>query len=103
VPARITEGTDLTSVVAVMGQRNRVRWHVERYTPPAALTISGRGVGGVKIALRLRVEASGAGSSTVTVDADVTGRPVFGPIGMAIGRAVRADLNRSVATLATLV
>jgi hypothetical protein len=103
VPETITEGTDLTSVVAVLGLRNRVRWHVERYAPPAALTISGRGVGGVKIALRLLVEPDGADSSTITVDADVTGRPVFGPIGMAIGRAVRADLNRSVATLATLV
>ncbi|HEY0453807.1 type II toxin-antitoxin system Rv0910 family toxin [Actinophytocola sp.] len=103
VPAEITEGTDLTSVVTVLGLRNRIRWHVERYTPPTGLTISGRGVGGVKIALDLAVRADGADRSTVTIDAEVTGRPVFGPVGMAIGRAVRADLRRSVAALAALV
>ena len=103
VPARITEGTDLTSVVAVKGLRNRVRWHVERYTPPTGLTISGRGVGGVRIALEISIRANGDGASTVTVDADVTGRPVFGPVALLIGRAVRADLNRSVANLAALV
>lgn len=103
VPAEITEGTNLTSVVAVMGLRNRIRWHVERYAPPTALTISGRGVGGVKVALELRVRADGDGASTITVDAEVTGRPVFGPVSMAIGRAVRADLRKSVATLATMV
>ncbi|MGH3875764.1 MAG: type II toxin-antitoxin system Rv0910 family toxin [Actinophytocola sp.] len=103
VPAEIGEGTDLTSVVAVMGLRNRVRWHVERYAPPTGLTISGRGVGGVRIALDLTVRGDGDGHSKITVDADVTGRPVFGPVGMAIGRAVRADLRKSVATLATLV
>ncbi len=103
VPAEIGEGTNLTSVVTVMGLRNRVRWHVERYAPPTGLTISGRGVGGVKIALELRVREEGDGRSTVTVDAEVTGRPVFGPVAMVIGRAVRADLHRSVAALATLV
>lgn len=103
VPDEIGEGTDLTSVVAVMGLRNRVRWHVERYAPPTGLTISGRGVGGVRIALDLTVRGDADGHSTITVDADVTGRPVFGPVGMAIGRAVRSDLRKSVAKLATLV
>lgn len=103
VPAEIGAGTSLTSVVTVLGLRNRIRWHVERYAPPTGLTISGRGVGGVKIALELRVRPHGAAASTITVDAEVTGRPVFGPLGMAIGRAVRADLHRSVTTLATLV
>jgi hypothetical protein len=87
----------------VLGLRNRVRWHVERYAPPTGLTISGRGVGGVRIALDLTVHGDGDGHSMITVDADVTGRPVFGPVGMAIGRAVRADLRKSVATLAALV
>jgi hypothetical protein len=103
VPAEITEGTDLTSVVTVMGLRNRIRWHVVRYAPPTELAIAGRGVGGVRVALDLRIHADGDGASTITIDADVTGRPVFGPIGMAIGRAVRADLGRSVAALATMV
>jgi Polyketide cyclase / dehydrase and lipid transport len=103
VPATLAEGTELTSVVSVRGLRNRVRWHIERYAPPTGLTISGRGVGGVRIALELRVSADGDGRSAVTIDAEVTGRPVVGPVSLAIGRAVRADLRKSVAALAALV
>ena len=103
VPTALVEGTDLTSVVTVLGLRNRVRWHIDRYAPPTALTISGRGVGGVRIALELRIRANGDGGSTIAVDAEVTGRPVFGPVAKVIGRAVHADLRRSVAALATLL
>lgn len=102
LPTEIGQGTSLTSVVKVMGLRNRVSWLVESYAPPSGLTIKGRGVGGVKVALTLSIQAAGGGSK-VTVDAEVTGRPVFGPVGMAIGRAVRADVRRSVAALADLV
>ncbi|MGB3439619.1 MAG: SRPBCC family protein [Actinophytocola sp.] len=102
LPAEIGRGTALTSVVKVMGLRNRITWLIESYAPPSALTIKGRGVGGVKVALSLAIRADGAGS-TVTIDAEVTGRPVFGPVGMAIGRAVRADVRRSVEALAKLV
>jgi hypothetical protein len=103
VPPVIEQGTSLTSVVTVMGLRNRIRWRIESYTPPAELLITGRGVGGVRVALRLSIRAEGESSSQVTVDAEVTGRPVFGPLGLAIGRAVRADMRRSVATLSELV
>jgi Polyketide cyclase / dehydrase and lipid transport len=103
VPVELGEGTTLTSVVAVMGVRNRVTWRIDRYTPPAALTISGNGVGGVRIALNLAIRPDGENRSTVTIDAEVTGRPVFGPVGMAVGRAVRADLRKSVAALAALL
>ncbi len=102
LPDEITQGTSLTSVVKVMGLRNRVSWLVESYRPPSSLRIKGRGVGGVKVALALSIRESGDGS-TVTIDAEVTGRPVFGPMGMAIGRAVRADVRRSVEALAGLV
>ncbi len=102
LPDEITQGTSLTSVVKVMGLRNRVSWLVESYRPPSSLRIKGRGVGGVQVALALSVRESGDGS-TVTIDAEVTGRPVFGPMGMAIGRAVRADVRRSVEALADLV
>lgn len=103
LPAVVAQGVSLTSVVKVMGLRNRIRWHVDTYDPPSAVVISGRGVGGVRVALTLSVRPAGKGGSTVTVDAEVTGRPVFGPVGMAIGRAVRADVRRSVAALAGLV
>lgn len=103
VPAVIEQGTALTSVVKVMGLRNRVSWRVESYAPPSGLSISGRGVGGVRVSLSLSIRAASESTSRVTVEAEVTGRPVFGPVGMAIGRAVRADVRRSVAALAELV
>ncbi|MFL6125731.1 SRPBCC family protein [Actinophytocola sp.] len=103
LPATIEAGTSLTSVVTVLGLRNRISWRVDSFTPPASLSISGRGVGGVKVALTLSIRATGATSSEVAVDAEITGRPVFGPLGMAIGRAVRADVRRSVTRLAGLV
>ncbi|WP_133909265.1 type II toxin-antitoxin system Rv0910 family toxin [Actinophytocola oryzae] len=103
VPSVIEEGTALTSVVSVMGLRNRIRWRVESYAPPSGLSISGRGVGGVRVSLTLSIRAVGESVSEVNISAEVTGRPVFGPIGMAVGRAVRADVRRSVATLANLV
>jgi uncharacterized protein YndB with AHSA1/START domain len=103
LPSVIEEGTSLTSVVTVMGLRNRISWRVESFTPPAALSITGRGVGGVRVALTLSIRAEGESSSQVTVEAEVTGRPVFGPLSLAIGRAVRADIRKSVATLADLV
>ena len=86
-----------------MGLRNRISWRVESYAPPSSLAISGRGVGGIKVVLTLSIRATGESSSEVSIDAEVTGKPVFGPVGMAIGRAVRADVRKSVATLATLV
>jgi hypothetical protein len=103
LPATIGEGTSLTSVVTVLGLRNRISWRVDSFTPPASLSISGRGAGGVKVALTLSIRSTGVTSSEVAVDAEITGRPVFGPLGMAIGRAVRADVRRSVARLAGLV
>src|SRR4051794_2835541 len=103
VPPVIEQGTALTSVVTVMGLRNRISWRVESFAPPSGLSISGRGVGGVRVALTLSIRATGAETSEVTIAAEVTGRPVFGPVGFAIGRAVRADVRRSVATLADLV
>jgi hypothetical protein len=103
VPATLSEGTELTSVVAVMGLRNRVSWRIDRLAPPRALVISGHGVGGVRIALTLTIAADGPTRSKVTIDANVTGKPVFGPIGLAIGRAVRSDMRRSVSALAALI
>lgn len=33
--------------------------------------------------------------SEVTVDIDLGGRPLFGPIGSTVARALRGDINRS--------
>jgi uncharacterized protein YndB with AHSA1/START domain len=102
LPAEITEGTRLTSVVNVKGLRNRIDWRVDSYRPPHALAISGDGVGGVRVSLALSVVPDGD-QTTVTVRAEITGRPTMGPVGLIIGRALRGDLRRSVAALSVLV
>jgi Polyketide cyclase / dehydrase and lipid transport len=103
LPDELREGVSLTSVVSVMGLRNRVTWRIERYLPPRGLRITGQGVGGVRVALNIAVRPDGTDRSTVTVDAEVTGGPVLGPLGLAIARALRADLRRSVSALADLL
>lgn len=103
LPEELHEGTTLTSVVSVMGLRNRVNWRIERYTPPKGLRITGAGVGGVRVSLNLAIRPDGTDRATVTIDAEVAGGPVLGPIGLAIGRALRVDLRRSAAALAELL
>jgi hypothetical protein len=102
VPAEIAEGTRLTSVVSVKGLRNRIDWLVDAYDPPRSLAISGNGVGGVRVSLVLSVVPDGD-HTTVRVDAEITGTPTIGPVGLIIGRALRGDLRKSVAALGKLV
>ena len=102
LPETLAEGVRLTSVVRVKGFRNRIAWLIERYDPPRALRISGRGIGGTQVSLVLSVRDNGSGA-VVAVDADVTGPATVGPIGMVIGRAVRGELRRSVARLTDLL
>ncbi|MGC7100389.1 type II toxin-antitoxin system Rv0910 family toxin [Amycolatopsis lurida] len=102
IPPEITHGTTFTSVVSVKGFRNRITWRVESYDEPSAMSISGDGVGGVRIALSLGIRPVDSGSE-VSIDADVRGKPVFGPVGMAIGRAVRGELRRSITNLSALI
>jgi hypothetical protein len=102
VPAELAAGAELTSVVRVKGLRNRVTWRVATYDPPRSLRISGAGVGGVRISLTLSVNPNGE-HTTVAVDAEITGTPTVGPLGMIIGRALKGDMRKSVAALADLL
>ncbi|WP_158886743.1 type II toxin-antitoxin system Rv0910 family toxin [Amycolatopsis anabasis] len=102
LPAEFTEGTTLTSVVNVRGFRNRISWRIVSYDEPHALAITGDGVGGVKVDLVLSIQPE-AGGSIVEIRAEVTGKPVFGPIAMTIGRAVKGELRKSLANLRALL
>lgn len=102
VPTEFSEGTTLTSVVTVKGFRNRISWRVVTYDEPHRLAIRGDGVGGIKVNLVLSVEPDVRGS-VIAIEAEVTGKPVFGPIGMTIGRALKGELQKSVANLGGLL
>jgi uncharacterized protein YndB with AHSA1/START domain len=102
VPSALAPGVELTSVVRVMGLRNRIAWRIDAYDPPRLLSITGRGAGGVRVTLVMSVALDG-GTTVVAVRAEISGAPTRGPIGLIIGRAVRGDLRRSAAALTALL
>ncbi|RZQ62178.1 SRPBCC family protein [Amycolatopsis suaedae] len=102
IPPELTLGTTFTSIVTVKGLRNRITWRVDGYDEPCALSLRGDGVGGVRIAMALGVRPDGD-ESEVRISAEVTGKPVFGPLGLAVGRALRGDLRKSVGNLSELL
>lgn len=94
VPDELTPGTELVGIASVKGLRNRVRWTVRTAEPPRRLVLTGAGKGGTKLGLELLVAPNASGSE-VTVDIDLGGRPLFGPIGATVARALRGDIERS--------
>lgn len=102
IPAEVTVGTRLTEVVSVMGMANKIEWTVEEYDEPRSLKISGTGMAGVKVSFTLSVKPEGAGSQA-DIDAEFTGQMIVGPIGAAVGKSTKAELEKSLAKLAELV
>ena len=102
IPTEIAVGTKMSQVVAVMGMANKIEWTVEEYEPPNSLRISGTGMAGVKVSFTLSVRAEGSGS-VAEVDAEFTGQMIVGPIGAAIGKNTRGELEKSLVRFAELV
>ncbi|MEV0247702.1 SRPBCC family protein [Nocardia sp. NPDC050712] len=94
VPAELTVGSTLVGVASVKGFRNRVTWTVEQADAPRLLKLRGAGKGGTKLGLQLLVAPKGSGSE-VTVDIELGGRPLFGPIGSTVARAIKGDIEKS--------
>lgn len=98
----IKVGTQITEVVSVMGMANKIEWTVTEANAPKAMTIEGTGMAGVKIRFTMSVAPNGVGSDA-TIDAEFNGTMVVGPIGKAIAKNTQADLEESLAKLATVV
>src|ERR1700749_3394147 len=58
VPSTIEKGTKVSSCIKVKGFRNVIHWTVPRYDEPNELELSGRGRGGIRIA----VDMAGTGN-----------------------------------------
>jgi uncharacterized protein YndB with AHSA1/START domain len=101
LPTELAEGTTIVGVAGAKGMRNRVTWTVRRVDPPRLLEITGDGVGGTKYTLKMAVAPTKSGSK-FTVKIDLGGAPLFGPIGMAAARAVKGDIDRSIAKFVEL-
>jgi hypothetical protein len=91
----------VSSLIKVKGFRNTIHWEVTRYDEPRLLELSGRGRGGVKIAIALKVTPEGDGS-IFDLDATLSGSVLNGPIGDLVARVIDSDVRKSVANLVAL-
>ena len=101
VPAELTKGTQLVGIARVKGMRNRVTWTVTEADRPRLLALKGDGKGGTKVGIEVRVSPQDAGSA-VEVQFELGGRPLFGPIGTGVARAIKGDLEKSMETFVEL-
>ena len=103
LPEDLDKGTTLESIVEVKGMANRVKWTIVNFKPPESMTLNGVGVGGVKIKLIGKVRPDGDGAaSVVTMDVHLGGPALFGPIGMLVAAALRADIRASLDRFVTV-
>ncbi|MDG3009201.1 SRPBCC family protein [Rhodococcus sp. D2-41] len=101
LPTEVALGARFTEVVSVMGMANKIEWEVVEVEVPKLVKISGTGMAGVKVEFTLKVEPDGAGSSVV-IDASFSGTMIVGPIGKAVAKNAKADLETSLAKFAEL-
>lgn len=101
LPEELCVGAQIVGVAGAKGMRNRVTWTVRTFDPPSMLEISGVGVGGTKYSLAMKVTSIDDGCK-FTVRMNLGGAPLFGPIGVAAARAVRGDIETSIAQFETL-
>lgn len=101
VPAKIGKGTQVSSCIKVKGFRNVIHWTVTRYDEPKAIELSGRGRGGIRIAVAMTVDDNHPGS-TFNLSADLTGGLLNGPIGRLVARIIKSDVHDSVCNLAAM-
>ncbi|OBH49015.1 hypothetical protein A5687_01270 [Mycobacterium mantenii] len=101
LPDEFVEGTQVIGVARAKGFRNRVTWTVTTWDPPHEVAMSGSGKGGAKYAVTLTVRATGNGS-TLGLRLELGGRALFGPVGSAAARAVKGDVQKSLANFVEL-
>lgn len=102
LPSEVSLGAKFTEVVSVMGMANKIEWTVEEVEIPKMVKIGGTGMAGVTVEFIMSVEPEGTGSK-VTVDASFKGTMIVGPIGKAVAKNAKADLEASLAKFAELV
>jgi hypothetical protein len=97
LPETLEKGTQLDSIVEVIGMLNRIRWTIVNWRPPEAMTLDGVGKGGVKVKLigKIRPAENDPEASTVQFDLHLGGPALFGPIGMVVAGALKSDIQES--------
>ena len=101
VPETLEEGTELSSIVAFKGMRNRVTWTIGEFRPPELISLTGDGKAGTKASLRVSATPVGGGTK-VELDTEFSNPALIGPLGGAAGRALKGALQRSLERLVAL-
>ena len=101
VPSTIEKGTRVSSCVKVKGFRHVIHWTVTRYDEPNEIELSGRGRGGIRIAVDMTVTDNDPGS-TFHLTADLKGGLLNGPLGRLVARIIKSDVHQSVCNLAAM-
>src|ERR1700722_14746777 len=91
-PEKIEKGPCVSSLIKDKGFRNVIHWTVPRYDEPKAIELSGRGRGGIRIAVAMTVTENHPGS-TFHLTADLTGGLLNGPIGRLVARIIKSDVH----------
>ena len=97
LPETLGKGTQITSIMEVMGMANRIKWTIVNWKPPQSMTLNGEGKGGVKVKLmgKIRPSETDPSSSVVTFDVHLGGPALFGPIGMVVASGLKGDIKES--------
>ncbi len=101
VPATITVGTEVSSLIKVKGFRNVIHWKVTEYDEPSRISLAGHGRGGVRLALAMSVHPDADGSR-FDLAATLSGGLLSGPIGRMVAKVIESDVRRSIENLAQL-
>lgn len=101
-PTSLSQGTQMTEVVSIMGMPNTITWTTDEYDAPRSMKISGTGMAGAKVSFTLSVAEAGE-SSVATIDAEFISQMMVGAIGAAVERTAAKELDQSLANLAALV
>lgn len=102
VPAEIEKGTELSSIVAFKGMRNRVAWTVEEFDPPDRISLSGDGKGGTKVALCLAASDAGGGETEIELNTEFSNPALVGPLSRVAARSLKGEMKKSIERLVSL-
>ena len=102
VPDSMSQGTQMTAVLTIMGMANTITLTVDEYDPPRIVVMSGTGMAGAKVSLTLSVDADGD-TTQMRARADFESQMMVGAIGKAIERAAKKELDASLEKLAEIV
>lgn len=101
-PATLTEGTQLTAKIVMLGMANKIVWKVDDVDAPNRLSLSGTGMAGVKCSFSFTLEPAGERASTFTVSGDFEGALIKGALGKAVEKDGAKQLDKTLATLGEL-